>query len=160
MDYMKILIKRNILHIDPNKEIKLIYYNKFKTSDLVINNSSLSIGALQKSNVIYQFKCTLGDCISENNNICVGLTSNTLSRRLTVHLSDTSSIAQHIKENIPVPKLSFEKFLPKTILEQNTSKNYRFSKHSISERNYLNSTESISNPVLMNVNVFSYCCYL
>ena len=30
---------------------------------------------LQESNVIYQFKCTLGDCISENINIYVGLTS-------------------------------------------------------------------------------------
>ena len=80
-----------------NKKIKLIiYYNKFKTSNLVIrNNSSPSIGVLQKTNVIYKFKCPLGDCISDNNNIYVGLTSTTLSRRLTMHLSDTSSIAQH-----------------------------------------------------------------
>ena len=53
----------------------IIYYNKFKTSNLVIkDNSSSSIGILQKTNVIYQFKCPLGDCISENNNIYVGLT--------------------------------------------------------------------------------------
>ena len=44
---------------------------------------------------IYQCKCTLGDCITENNNIYVGLTSTTLSRRLTMHLSDTSSLVQH-----------------------------------------------------------------
>ena len=30
-----------------------------------------------------------------------------------MHLSDTSSIAQHLK-NIPAPKLSFGKSLPKT----------------------------------------------
>ena len=54
----------------------IIDYNKFKTSNLVINNnSSLSIGVLQKTNVIYQSKCTLEDCISENNSIYVGLTS-------------------------------------------------------------------------------------
>ena len=43
---LKTLIKRNILPTDPNKKIKLIiYYNKFKTSNLVINNnSSPSIG--------------------------------------------------------------------------------------------------------------------
>ena len=76
-------------------------YNKFKTSNLVIkNNSSSLIGVLQKkkkkTTIIYQFKCSLGDCIFENNNnIYVGLTSTTLSRRLTMHLSDTSSIAQH-----------------------------------------------------------------
>ena len=70
--YKKTLIQRNILPIDPNKKIKLIiYYDKFKTSNLVINNnSSLLIGVLQKTNVIYQFKSPLGDYISENNNIC------------------------------------------------------------------------------------------
>ena len=51
---MKTLIHKNILPTDPNKKIKLImYYNKFKTSNLVIrNNSSPSIGVLQKTNVI------------------------------------------------------------------------------------------------------------
>ena len=97
---LKTLIHKNILPTDPNKKIKLvIYYNKFKTSNLVIrNNSSLSIGVLQKTNGIYQFKCPLGGCISDNN-IYVGLTSTTLSRRLTMYLSDTSSIAQHLKKH-------------------------------------------------------------
>ena len=97
---LKTLIHKNILLTDPNKKIKLIlYYNKFKTSNLVIrNNSSPSIGVLQETNVIYKFKCPLGDCISDNNNIYVGLTSTTLSRRLTMHLTDTSSIAQHLKK--------------------------------------------------------------
>ena len=77
---LKTLIHGNILPTDPNKKIKLIiYYNKFKTSNLVIRNSfSPSIGVLQKINVIYKFKCPLGDCISDNNNIYVGLTSTTL----------------------------------------------------------------------------------
>ena len=44
---LKTLIYRNT---DPNKKIKvIIYYNKFKTSNLFIkNNSSPSIGVLQK----------------------------------------------------------------------------------------------------------------
>ena len=42
------------------------------------NNSSPSIGVSQKTNVVYQFKCSLGDCISENNNIYLGLTLTTL----------------------------------------------------------------------------------
>ena len=93
---LKTLIHRNILPTDPNKKINLIlYYNKFKSSNFVIkNNSSPSIWVLQKTNVIYQFEYPLGDCIFENN-IYVGLISTTLSRRLTMHLSDTSSIAQH-----------------------------------------------------------------
>ena len=45
---LKTLVHKNILPTDPNKKIKLIiYYNKFKTSNLVIrNNSSPSIGVL------------------------------------------------------------------------------------------------------------------
>ena len=39
---LKTLIHKNILTTDPNKKIKLvIYYNKFKTSNLVIRNNSL-----------------------------------------------------------------------------------------------------------------------
>ena len=81
------LIQRNILPTNPNKKIKfIIYYNRYKTSNLVIkNNSFLSIG----------------DCISENNNIYVGLTSTTQWRRHTMHLSDTSSISQHLQTFIP-----------------------------------------------------------
>ena len=87
---------------------------KFKTSNLVIkNNPSPLIRVLQKTNVINQFKCPLGDCISENNNMYVGLTSATPSRRLTMHLSDTSFIAQHLK-NIHAQQLNFGKFTPKT----------------------------------------------
>ena len=94
---LKTLIHRNIHPTYPNKKIKLIiYYNKFKTSNLVIrNNSSPSIGVLQKNNVIYKFKCPLGDCIPDNNDIYVGLTSATLSKRVKMHFSDTSSIGQH-----------------------------------------------------------------
>ena len=122
---LKTLIQRNILPTDPNKKIKLIiYYNKSKTSNFVIkNNSSPSIGVLQKTNVIYQFKCPLGYCISENNNIYVGLTSTTLSRRLAMHLSDTSSIAQHLKKH-SYPTTQLRKILTEntTILEQQNNK--------------------------------------
>ena len=73
-------IKRNKLVTDPNKKMKLIiYYNKFKTSNLVINYySSPSIWFWQKTNIVYQFKCTLWDCDSKKNSIYVGLTSTTL----------------------------------------------------------------------------------
>ena len=101
--YIYIYIYIYILSTDPNKKMKfIIYYNKFKTFNFVIrNNSSPSIGVLQKTNVIYQFKWPLEDCISDNNNnnIYVGLTLTTLSRRLKMHLSDTSSIAQHLKKH-------------------------------------------------------------
>ena len=53
---LKTLIHKNILTTDPNKKKKklIIYYNKFKTLNLVIrNNSSLSIGVLQKKTTLY-----------------------------------------------------------------------------------------------------------
>ena len=101
-----------MLPTDPNKKKKLIiYYYKFKTSNLVINNSpSTSIGVLQKTNVIYQLKCPLEDFISENNNVYVCLTSTTLSRRLITHLSYTSSIAQHRKKH-SCPTTEFREIL-------------------------------------------------
>ena len=76
----------------------------------------------KKANIIYQFKCPLGDCISENNTY-VGLTSTTLSRRPTMHLSDTSSIAQHLKKH-PCPTTAFRKILTENtrILEQQNNK--------------------------------------
>ena len=158
---MKTLIHKNILPTDPNKKIKLIiYYNKFKTSNLVIrNNSTPSIGVLQKTNVIYKFKSPLGDCISDNNNIYVGLTSTTLSSRLTMHLFDTSSIAQHLKTFMP----NYEKFSPTTQQYSNIkiiNKNFRFLKHYILETCNQHLIELIFKPVLMYLNVFSYWHYL
>ena len=135
---------------------------KLVSTCLVIrNNSSPSIGVLQKTNVIYQFKCPLGDCISDNNNIYIGLTSTTLSRRLTMHLSNTTSIAQHLKKH------SFPTELRKiltdntTILEhQNNKQTYRFSKHYILETCNRHLTELIFKPVLMYLNACSYWHYL
>ena len=48
--------------------------------------------------------------MSENNYIYVGLISITLSRRLTMHRYNTSSIARHIKKNITAQKMSFRIF--------------------------------------------------
>ena len=66
---------------------------------------------------------SLGDFISDNNNIYVCLTSTTLSRRLTMHLSDTSSIAQHFKKH-SYPTTQLQKILTNntTILEHQNNK--------------------------------------
>ena len=56
------------------------------------------------------FKCPLGDCIFKENNAYVGLTTTTLSRRLTMHLNDSSSIALHL-ETHSIPKSKFRKIL-------------------------------------------------
>ena len=91
---LKNLIQKNVLPTDPTKKVRLIiYYNKFKTSNLIIsNNLSPSTELLDRTNGIYMFKCPLRDCVSKEN-MYVGLTTTTLSRLLTMHLNDSSSIA-------------------------------------------------------------------
>ena len=70
----------------------------------------------------------------------------------------TSSIA-HLK-SIPAWKLSFEKCLPEIQYQNNeiTNKNYKLSWRNISEWNNTNAIKSIANPVLMHLNIFSFCC--
>ena len=55
----------------------------------------------KKNNVIYQFKCPLGECISDNEKSLnyIGYTTTKLTRRLTLHLSDSSSICQYLKKH-------------------------------------------------------------
>ena len=81
----------------------------------------------------------VGDCISENNNTYIGLTSANLSIRLAIHLPDTSSIAQHLKKTFQpknrVLEISHRKH---NNIRTNNKKNYRFSKRSISEFNRIN----------------------
>ena len=48
--------------------------------------------------------------VSKENCAYVGLTTTTFSRRLTMHLNDTSSIASHLK-NHSIPKSKFRKIL-------------------------------------------------
>ena len=59
---------------------------------------------------IYMFKYPLGDCVSNEINTYVGLTNMTHSRRLTMYLNDSSSIALHIKSHF-ILKSKFRKIL-------------------------------------------------
>ena len=65
---------------------------------------------------VYMFKYPLGDCVTKENNTCVVMTTTTLSRRLTMHLNDSSSIGLHLKTH-SIPKSKFRK-----ILVENTTK--------------------------------------
>ena len=93
----KSLIQRNIFYTDPNKRIKLIvYFNELENLD-INNDSSPSIRVLQNINIFLSFKYLLGYYITENNYIYFGLTSTTLSIRLSIRLSDITSRAQDLK---------------------------------------------------------------
>ena len=67
---LKNIIHRYISSTDNNKVRFIIYYKKFKTLDLVVNNNSFPPKKImEKNNVIYQFKCPLGEFISDKKNL-------------------------------------------------------------------------------------------
>ena len=55
-------------------------------------------------------KSPLEDCVSNENNTWVDLTTTTLSRRLNIHLNDSSSIALRLKSH-SIPKFKFWKIV-------------------------------------------------
>ena len=79
------IIKKNIKSVNPNQKIKLlIYYKNSKTANRIIkNNTSICTNPLQKSYVVYQYNCPIEGCDLQT---YIGMTTTTLSRRLTCHL--------------------------------------------------------------------------
>ena len=91
------IIARNCIPSDPKNKIKLIvYYKSPRTSDLIMNNNlSKENSLLKANNVVYEFKCTVGDCARRSNSTYIGYTTTSLSRRLTMHLQ-TGAPKQHV----------------------------------------------------------------
>ena len=113
------ITRRYVTPTDTNKKLRLIiYYNKFKTFNLIVkNNSSPQTNQLQKTNVIYKFTCPLGNCISSDpKSSYIGSTTTTLSRRLTCHLYPQSSIHQPLTQPHCPPPSNM-----RTILNDNTN---------------------------------------
>ena len=89
------IIKRHIKPIEKQKQIKfIIYYTRFKSSNFIVKNNTNSAKILlNQTNVVYKFICLFRKCLPKNkNNIYIGYTTTTLSRRLTYHLSENSAI--------------------------------------------------------------------
>ena len=93
------------------KKKLIICCDKFKTSNLLTIIPSPQLGFCKKTNVIYQFKWSLEDCISENNNIHVGLNLNYPIK--TTHYASLwyqfNSTTSKKKKNIPAQKLILRK---------------------------------------------------
>ena len=64
------IINRHIKPIKKQKQIKLIiYYIKFKTSDIIVKNNTNSAKIrLNQTNVVYKFKCTFRECLLKGEN--------------------------------------------------------------------------------------------
>ena len=91
------IVDKNTKCTDDNKKIKIIFYYKNKKSANYVmkNNMSPPPTTLQQTNVVYKFKCPLPHSqVVEY----VGLTSTTLSRRLTCH-GQNGSILNHFEES-------------------------------------------------------------
>ena len=91
------IIARNIKPTDPETKIRLtVYYKTTKMHNLVIKNNCLPpTSPLQEDNVIYRFDCPVGDC-QHRTSAYIGMTSMTLSKRLSYHLQN-SAIKKHIQ---------------------------------------------------------------
>jgi hypothetical protein len=83
------IIKNNINCINPDDKLKLIiYYKSHKTSNLIMkNNLCRNQDKLKSTNVIYQYNCKIGECELQESANYIGMTTTTLSRRLTMHLA-------------------------------------------------------------------------
>ena len=83
---IKNIIRRNVTPIESNDKLSIIiYYRSKKTSSLLLKNdvAPRPVGVRQ-SHVVYKFTCPEEDCTPLAS--YVGMTTTTLSRRLTLHL--------------------------------------------------------------------------
>ena len=93
---IKNIIHRNVKPKPGNKIKTIIYYQSPKSSQLIMRNNERKEDDLQQTNVVYEYKCTRGDCKLQTTACYVGHTTTTLSRRLTMHLQ-TGGPALHAK---------------------------------------------------------------
>lgn len=82
------IVQRNCKVQDPSHQVRLnIYYQSPRTSSLLLrNNMAKDNSPLKQTNVIYHFKCVTEDCALLPNSGYIGMTTTSLSRRLTMHL--------------------------------------------------------------------------
>ena len=92
---MKRIINNNVKTVDTKDHLKFrIYHTNNKTSSLILKNNCIPKpdSIMKHSYLIYSFKYTIGECEHQNSEY-IGMTTTTLSRRLTMH-----------KQNGPIKK--------------------------------------------------------
>ena len=87
---LKAIVRRHCKTVSSNDRLKLIiYYRNPTTRSLVMNNNPMrDTSTLKQCNVIYSYKCTLGDCALRPTSKYIGYTTTSLSRRITMHLQN------------------------------------------------------------------------
>ena len=96
---IKDIINRNVKCTNKEMEVQtVIYYKNSKVKNLVMANNLLQPkkSGLQRTNVVYKFKCPEEDCKLLNADY-IGVTTTTLSRRITMHLQN-GAIRKHFED--------------------------------------------------------------
>ena len=85
---LRSIVRRHCRPVTQGDQLQLIifYQNPTTRSLLMKNNPTRDTDLLKQTNVIYSYKCTLGDCALRPNCNYIGLTTTSLSRRITMHL--------------------------------------------------------------------------
>ena len=99
---LKRIIKDHVNVLDKTDSLKLIiYYRSRKTRDLIMrNNLTPKPRDLARTNLIYQFRCTIDGCAHRNRSEVsyTGLTTCTLWKKLSGHLQK-GAILEHSLEH-------------------------------------------------------------
>ena len=90
---LKKIIQDNVKCKDENTKLNLIiYYKNTKTKSMIMRNNltrKKNRRDIDQANVIYEFRCPEDECIRQQvNNVYLGYTTCTLSRRLSLHLQN------------------------------------------------------------------------
>ena len=97
---LKDIINNNVKVINSNERLQVvIYYKSMKTSNFFMkNNLSPKLRELARTNLIYDFTCKKGECehLPIYKRRYSGLTTCTLSKRLTFHLQK-GAIRKHFE---------------------------------------------------------------
>ena len=95
------IIRKNVKCKQPNTRLQLtIYYKNTKIGSLIMrNNITKDKSHLKTTNVVYQFKCPYEDCQLRLTGDYIGMTTTTLSRRMTMHLQDGAPLQHMMQEH-------------------------------------------------------------
>lgn len=87
---LRSIVLRHCRPVTPGDQLRLtIYYQNHTTRSLLMtNNPTRDTSMLKQTNVIYKYKCQIGDCALRPNCSYIGLTTTSLSRRLTMHVQN------------------------------------------------------------------------
>ena len=96
---IKQIIQSNVEPTKKDTKVNLrVYYKNRKVRDLIMrNNMTRDDSKLKRTNVVYKFTCPHEDCRLRTADY-IGLTTTTLSRRLTMHLREGAP-QQHMAKN-------------------------------------------------------------